>query len=119
QITSQLKLEAGLRAFRYNNNIELAFAGALFGAPPPAPPVLSNASSTHSGLNPMVNLSSSPTSDLMFYATAAKGFREGAGNFPIPTTGPPGSVGNACLQDLEALGRTSAPIQYGPDSVRS
>ncbi|MHB8529112.1 MAG: TonB-dependent receptor [Caulobacteraceae bacterium] len=117
QITSQLKLEAGLRAFRYNNNIELAFAGALFGAPPPAPPVVSNAASTNSGLNPMVNLSYSPTSDLMFYATAAKGFREGAGNFPIPTTGPPGSVGNACLQDLEALGRTSAPIQYGPDSV--
>jgi outer membrane receptor protein involved in Fe transport len=117
QITPQLKIEGGLRYFHYSNNFNLAFSGGLFGIAPPAPPLVSTSASTDQGVNPMVNITYSPTSDLMFYATAAKGFREGAGNFAIPTSGPPGSVGNACLQDLQALGRTSAPTEYGPDSV--
>jgi outer membrane receptor protein involved in Fe transport len=53
----------------------------------------------------------------MIYTTAAKGFREGAGNFPIitGTTGVPAQ----CSADLAALGRTSAPLSYGPDTVWS
>jgi outer membrane receptor protein involved in Fe transport len=64
----------------------------------------------------MVNVSLTPESGPMLYATAAKGFREGAGNFPIPTTG---SVGSTCLANLQAIGRTSAPSLFEPDTVWS
>ena len=67
-------------------------------------------------MNPMFNLAYSPTSNAMIYATASKGFREGGGNYPIPTDNS-SPIGPACLADLQAIGRTSAPLQYGPDSV--
>jgi iron complex outermembrane receptor protein len=50
----------------------------------------------------------------MFYATAAKGFREGGGNFTIPTTGPEGSV---CLPNLQAIGLNSVPLLFHPDTA--
>ncbi|HEV2363538.1 MAG TPA: TonB-dependent receptor [Caulobacteraceae bacterium] len=117
QITRQLKLEAGLRGFWYHNDFETGFQGALFGNPPPAPAMISTAAASNSGVSPMFNLSWSPSEDLMLYAAAAKGYREGAGNFAIPTSGPPGSIGASCLADLQALGRSTAPLEYGPDSV--
>jgi iron complex outermembrane receptor protein len=64
----------------------------------------------------MANLSYSPTNELLLYAIAAKGFREGAGNFPVETTG---AIGQVCLQNLEAIGRTSSPTLYDPDQVWS
>jgi iron complex outermembrane receptor protein len=65
----------------------------------------------------LIRVSYTPSDNVMIYTTAAKAFREGAGNFPIPT----GSSGEPlrCLQDLQALGRTSAPLPYGPDTVWS
>jgi iron complex outermembrane recepter protein len=59
-------------------------------------------------------LSFTPTDNALLYATIAKGFRPGAGNVPVPTSG-----GASCASSLAALGLSNAPSQYAPDSVWS
>jgi iron complex outermembrane recepter protein len=66
-------------------------------------------------LTPRFNLSYSQTDDLMLYATAAKGFRQGAGEIPVPTTG----LASACLTDLQRLGYSQSPTSYGDETVWS
>lgn len=68
----------------------------------------------NSGVNPKFTLSYDIVRDLLVYGTAAKGFRPGDGNTPVPTTGP-----DSCLSGLQALGKTAAPLEYGPDTVWS
>ncbi len=107
------KIEAGARYYSYQSAVSSSANGFAYGGDTP---VLNTASASASGTNPMVNVSWTPESGPMLYATAAKGFREGAGNFPIPTTG---AVGSVCLADLQAIGRTSAPALFDPDTVWS
>lgn len=52
------------------------------------------------------------------YATGVNGFRLGGANQSIPVD-PSTPVGAACLQDLQAIGRDSAPANYKPDSLWS
>ena len=111
----RLKLTLGARRFQYHSNLRSAASGAVYTGTDAAN--LAAASASDSGVNPMANIAYTPSSRMMYYVTAAKGFREGAGNFPIPTSGPPGSIGSTCLANLEALGRTSAPALYQPDTV--
>lgn len=111
--TDAIKLEAGLRYFRYQSEFDSNAVGYLYGG---SVPELSSAAASANGVNPMINLSDQITPNLLVYVSAAKGFREGAGNFPIATTGPGGSV---CLASLEAIGRTSAPTSFDPDTVWS
>ena len=64
-----------------------------------------------------MNLSYTPTDDVLVYATAAKGFRPGGPNTPVPLTGPA-----QCLTgpgNLQSLGLSSAPNQFNPDNVWS
>ena len=117
QFPHRIKLTAGLRYFSYTTAESTAGTGLYYTGGLDI--VYTKGSAASSGLNPMINLSYTPTDNVMVYTTAAKGFREGAGNFPIPTDGPPGSTGAACLAGLEALGRTSSPLSYGPDTVWS
>ena len=63
----------------------------------------------------MANLSYALTANSLYYVTAAKGFREGAGNPPLPG----GPVGQQCQSDLAALGLSSVPPMYDPDQVWS
>ena len=107
------KVEAGARYYSYQSMVSSSATGLAFGGDTP---VLNSAAASATGTNPMVNVSWSPESGPMLYATAAKGFREGAGNFPIPTTG---TVGSVCLANLQAIGRTSAPTLFNPDTVWS
>jgi len=107
------KLEGGARYFVYNSAFSVTGDGYLFGTPTTT---LANASA--SGINPMVNLSWSPNAHFMTYASASKGFREGAGNTPTPTTSS-SPIGQQCLADLQAFGLNSAPTSYAPDSVWS
>jgi iron complex outermembrane receptor protein len=51
--------------------------------------------------------------DAMIYATAAKGFREGGPNSPVPSGLP------ACAAALLEIGRTDAPDSFETDSVWS
>jgi iron complex outermembrane recepter protein len=113
QLTHGFKVEAGARYYSYQSTVSSSATGFAYGGDTP---VLNAAAASASGTNPMVNVSWSPESGPMLYATAAKGFREGAGNFPIPTTG---SVGSVCLANLQAIGRTSAPALFEPDTVWS
>ena len=108
-----IKLEVGGRYYAYQSSVSSTANGFAYGGDTP---VLNTASASASGVNPMVNLSFTPEGGPLLYATAAKGFREGAGNFPIPTTG---TVGSACLANLEAIGRTSGPASFDPDTVWS
>jgi iron complex outermembrane recepter protein len=110
---SSIKLEAGLRYFWYQSEFESSAFGYLYNS---TTPEVSAAPAASDGLNPMINLSDQISANLLVYASAAKGFREGAGNFPINTTGPAGQV---CLASLEAIGRTSAPTSFDPDTVWS
>ena len=109
ELSRSLKLEVGARYYNYQNNSSSAAVGFVFGGGP----VLNYSSASDSGVNPMINLSYSPFAELMFYASAAEGFREGAGNFPIPTAG---IVGSACLAGLQAIGLSSSPASYAPDT---
>ena len=61
-------------------------------------------------VTPKVTLSYQADHDL-FYATAAKGFRPGGGNRPVPIP--------FCSSDLQKLGLTAAPTTYDPDSTWS
>jgi iron complex outermembrane recepter protein len=115
EVLDRVKLTLGGRYFSFRNRIDATDSG--IGSPSGNDtPTLSAGAASASGFNPMVNIAYTATSNLMYYATAAKGFREGAGNFPVPTTGP---VGEVCLQNLQAIGRTSAPLLYDPDQVWS
>ena len=54
---------------------------------------------------------------MLLYTTAAKGFRPGGPNSPVPIAGPV-----QCLTgpgNLQSLGLTSAPNQFDPDGVWS
>jgi iron complex outermembrane recepter protein len=112
-VTDAIKVEAGARYFWYQTQFDSSAFGYLYNS---TVPEVSTATSAQSGVNPMVNISGQVTPNLMLYASAAKGFREGAGNFPIDTSGPGGAV---CLASLEAIGRTSAPTTFDPDTVWS
>lgn len=111
EITPALKFTAGLRWYRYTNSIMTTQYGALDGG---FTPKVDNTSASASGFNPRFNLSYQATDDTLLYANVAKGFRPGAGNFFIPTTGP-----DNCAAALAAIGLTSAPAQYDPDSLWS
>ena len=64
---------------------------------------------TGHGINPKVLLSYTWRRDSQVYVTAAKGFRIGAANSPLPTS--------RCASDLSAIGRMTAPDTYKPDSL--
>jgi iron complex outermembrane receptor protein len=74
----------------------------------------------NSGLNPKFNLSYELDKDLLLYATAAKGFRPGGAEIPLPVTS---GVAVSCEGSLQALYNTTSfvpsPTGVAPDSVWS
>ncbi len=112
QLAPSLTFTTGARYYTYkttfvNTQSGIATASLL------VPQTLTGAASAN-GLNPKFNLSWTPTDSALLYATVAKGFRPGAGNIPVPTSG-----GASCATSLAALGLTNAPDQYAPDTVWS
>lgn len=107
KITDALKATVGLRQYSYTQTDTTTENGIVVGG------VTSyGVGTSNSGLNPKATLSYNFTDDLMVYGTAAKGFRPGSANAPVPLT-------DLCLANLEALGKTKAPTQYNPDTVWS
>ena len=88
------KLTAGARYFSYKYVNDIIEGGSLVG-----PEFAESLPAQAHGINPRVNLSYIPHSDLTLYLQAAKGFRPGAGIPPAPVTCP------------------STPSQYSPDTV--
>jgi iron complex outermembrane recepter protein len=110
-ITPGLKATVGARHYSYTQEGSITRSGIVA---PSFTPTTTDLAAQNSGINPKFTLSYDVESNVMVYGTAAKGFRPGAGNTPVPTTG-----ADSCLADLQALGRTSAPSQYDPDTVWS
>ena len=97
RLADHLKATVGLRYFTYHSDSATSVSGVsangtsdtLFGL------------AQNSGVTPKFNLAYEPTDALTVYGTAAKGFRPGGPNSPIPRPCP------------------VAPGQFGPDSVWS
>lgn len=97
-----LKATVGLRYFHYDFNFQQTYTGLAT-----APPLNSSGATSASGTTPKVGLTYLPTADLTIFANAAKGFRPGSANLPIPP--------DFCGVDLQTLGAST----YKPDSVWS
>jgi outer membrane receptor protein involved in Fe transport len=111
--TSKLDLTAGVRYFNETEKYYL-FESGVYGVVNHVPLTL-NANQSSSGFNPRFNASYHVDKDLMVYAEAAKGFRFGGANQPVPI----GSTGIAeeCASELAAYGYKSAPLTFGPDHL--
>jgi iron complex outermembrane receptor protein len=116
KVTDQFKATLGLRYYRYSSSEETINSGLASIAGGPGT-VLEFGSADNKGFNPKVNLSYTASDDVLLYTTAAKGFRPGGPNSPVPLTGPA-----QCLTgpgNLQSLGLTTAPNQFNPDDVWS
>jgi len=115
-ITPKLKATVGLRYYSYDfSNVTYASGEGATGSNAVS---VNKAAESNQGINPKFNLAYQATDDLLFYGTAAKGFRPGGGNEPIPVS-PTTTEGASCLAALSAFGKTQAPLAYNPDSVWS
>lgn len=116
KLTDQLKATLGLRYYRYTSTEEAINGGIASIAGGPGT-VLEFGRAENKGFNPKVNLAYTATDDVLIYTTAAKGFRPGGPNTPVPLSGPA-----QCLTgpgNLQSLGLNSAPNQFNPDNVWS
>lgn len=109
-ILSSLTATAGLRYFHYDFRFTQDGVGVAI--PQGEEHVLGE--SSHSGLNPKLTLAYTAAANTLLYATAAKGFRPGAPNGPVP-----GNIPGVlyCGDNLAAIGLTGAPASYDPDAV--
>jgi outer membrane receptor protein involved in Fe transport len=118
-ITDRLKATVGLRWYSYDYTFFEYFTG--FGSPAGgATPSQDYVAQSHNGINPKFNLSYEFDKDLMVYVTAAKGFRPGGGNQPLPTSGPiwaPGGVPLSVSPFKYSGGQW--PKSYNPDTLWS
>jgi iron complex outermembrane recepter protein len=105
-VTQQLQLTVGARVFHQDQAEYFPQSGVFNGGVAN----LFTAASKASGTTPKYALSYHVTPDILTYASAANGFREG---------GEVGLLPNACDADLAALGLTSSPTKFGPDTVWS
>ena len=118
-LTEQFKLTAGLRWYNYDSTLDMSFSG--FGSPLGTNvPTITHVVQSSSGINPKFSASFEPSKELMLYLTAAKGFRPGGGNQPLPSITNP-SVGACILAGLQSLGYTNgvAPSSYTADTLWS
>ena len=115
-LTEKLKVTAGLRWYSYDNHLDMTVNG--FGEPSGSNvEIYQHVVQSNTGINPKFNVSYEASKAVLLYADAARGFRPGGGNQPLPTTGP---VGGCILAGLLAEGyKGGAPNSYGPDSVWS
>lgn len=68
-------------------------------------------SSSHNAFTPRAGLNYKVSADTLLYASAAKGFRPGGANAPVPAS--------LCAKDLAPLNFKQVPPTYGPDSLWS
>ena len=111
--TPKLDLTAGLRYFDFKESYYLFEAG-IYGVIDHKP-LTTFATLKSTGVNPRANISYHVSSDVMIYAEAAKGFRYGGANQPVPlgTSG----VASQCASDMKAYGYSAAPLTFGPDRL--
>lgn len=106
RLTPQWSLTAGLRIADTKFDSVQANAGPVV-----APhPVEARASAHEKPITPKLAISYQ-LGERLFYVSAAKGYRVGGGNVPVPQV--------QCADDLESLGIDAAPTSFDSDSVWS
>ena len=108
KLAQKLKLTAGLRLTDLEVGIDRAADGLFNGGFSTV-----NIKSTEKPVTPKFSASYTISPFAMVYATAAKGFREGGPNAPVPLGLP------QCVAALAALGLTNAPDSFKSDSLWS
>jgi outer membrane receptor protein involved in Fe transport len=108
EVVPKVDVTLGARYFNFKQDFNLFFTGVA-GALGPGEPLVSNGTTTSSGGNPRAVVSYKPTDNLMFFAQAARGFRYGGVNLPVPLS--------FCAADLAAAHLTNAPPTFGPDHL--
>ncbi|WP_313801833.1 TonB-dependent receptor plug domain-containing protein [Sphingobium sp.] len=103
-------LTGGLRYFNHKQSFSLLFAG-IAGAQGVGQPLTFDGVAKANGFNPRGVLSLKASDDLLIYAEAARGFRYGGVNQPVPVS--------LCGSALAQVGRTEAPGEFGPDKLWS
>jgi len=103
QILANLKATVGVRWFddqatfnQYTNGLFFGGAPSVYVAPP----------TSERGFTPKYLVEYKVTPDVLWYASAAKGFREGGNNIALPPGPPP----SGCDQDLVNAGLTAAGV---------
>jgi iron complex outermembrane receptor protein len=109
-ITDKLRLTAGLRYFKWSQDFDLYFAG-FFGVQSSGVPLTAQNGASVSGANPRLVASYEFDEHHMMFAEAARGFRYGGVNQPLPL--------QLCAKDLSDLGLTNGPLTFGPDHLMS
>ena len=106
-ILPDLKASVGLRVARSTFDY-IDYQDGPYGT---AAPSTDSGAESETPVTPRFNLSYQINPDEMVYATAAKGYRIGGANEPIPA--------DICANSLKSLGISSAPLTYQSDSVWS
>lgn len=106
KLTDQLTVSAGVRVSRMTAEFSQLRSGAFYGGE-----FVTDGRSSETPVTPKFAVQYEPSSEWMFYASAAKGFRQGGANTLANTT--------LCAADLAELGISQVPQQYNSDSVWS
>ncbi len=107
---AQFDLTAGVRYFDFRQKFDVLFTGVA-GALDLNKPLTDSGIEKATGTNPRAVLAYRPSESLMIFAEAARGFRYGGVNQPVPP--------EFCAAALAAIGLTEAPTTFGPDSLWS
>jgi outer membrane receptor protein involved in Fe transport len=107
-VLPKLDVTLGARYFDFRQDFNLFFTG-FAGALGPGEPLLRNGVQTSKGANPRFVASFKVDESVMVYTQAARGFRYGGVNLPVPLT--------FCATDLANAGLTNAPATFGPDNL--
>ena len=114
-ITDRIKATGGIRWSRVSFDFTQVFYGPAsgFAVPTVANTGITHGSVTQSPITPKLGLQYQVTDNDMVYVTAAKGYREGGVNVPLPAA--------ICGAGLALIGLTvnDAPTTYGSDTVWS
>jgi iron complex outermembrane receptor protein len=109
-VADRLDLTAGARYFDYSQTYGLYYGG-LAGSLAPGQPLIQVGTGKESGVNPRAVVTYHVSSDMIVFAEAAKGFRYGGVNQPVPAS--------FCGAALAGQGLSSAPLTFGPDKLWS
>lgn len=110
QVNDRWSLTAGLRYFDFEGSADY-FQGGIAGVDANLQPVAHVATEKADGFNPKFLARFQVNDDVMLFAEAARGFRYGGVNYPVPIS--------FCGADLAQDGLASAPLTFGPDKAWS
>ena len=118
-VADNLHITVGLRGYHYDSTLDMTTGG--YGSPTgDASYITQHVVQKSTGVNPKFDLSWQIDPDALVYATAARGFRPGGGNQPLPSQGA-SSFDQFMKSQLIGLGYANgnAPVSYGPDHLWS